>query len=101
MEHHVYFWLKEEHDNKTDRAAFEEGLADLFKIPGVAGGLFAKPADVMERPVVDSSWDYATSMRFDSIELQDAYQVHPDHDAFIAKFSSWWEKVQVRDLQPL
>jgi len=101
MEHHVYFWLKEEHRNEADRAEFEAGIRGLFSIPEVAGGLFGKPASVMERPVIDSTWDYATSMRFDTIEAQDAYQVHPDHDAFIAKFSSWWEKVQVRDLQPL
>ncbi|MBK1828793.1 Dabb family protein [Haloferula rosea] len=101
MEHHVYFWLKEAHRNDADRQAFEDGLRALFKIPQVAGGLFGKPADVMERPVIDTTWDYATSMRFESVEDQDAYQVHPDHDAFIEKFSSWWEKVQVRDLQPL
>lgn len=98
MEHHVYFWLKHEHRNEADRAAFEEGLDGLFRIPGVAGGFWGVPAPVMERPVVDHSWDYATSMHFDSVEAQDAYQVHPDHQVFIDRFSGYWEKVQVRDL---
>ncbi|MEP4078592.1 Dabb family protein [Haloferula sp.] len=100
MEHHVYFWLKPEHKNDTDRATFEAGLDALFKIPGVAGGIWGQPAPVMERPVIDQSWDYATSMQFESIAAQDAYQVHPEHDKFIAAFKDWWETVQVRDLLP-
>lgn len=101
MEHHVYFWLKEEHQGHEDRQRFEEGLRKLFEIPQVSGGTFGKPADVMKRPVIDESWDYATSMTFDSVESQDAYQVHPAHEAFISEFSTWWDKVQVRDLEAL
>lgn len=101
MEHHVYFWLKDEHLTDTDRATFEAGLADLFKISSVAGGIWGKPAPTMERPVIDSSWHYATSMRFDSAEKQDAYQVDPDHEVFVNKFKDWWRKVEVRDVMPL
>ena len=100
MEHHVYFWLKEERKNEADLANFEAGLNALLDIPGVAGGTWGTPAPCMERPVIDTSWDYATSLQFTTIEEQDAYQIHPDHDVFIQKFSSWWEKVQVRDLLP-
>ncbi|MGE9269322.1 MAG: Dabb family protein [Verrucomicrobiales bacterium] len=100
MEHHVYFWLKASHRNDVDRAKFEEGLKQLFEIPEVAAGIYAKPAAVMDRPVIDNTWDYATSMTFESTADQDAYQVHPEHDAFIAAFSAWWEKVEVRDLEP-
>ena len=42
MEHHVYFWLKEEKKNAADQALFEQGLADLFKIKEVAGGRWGK-----------------------------------------------------------
>lgn len=98
MEHHVYFWLKPEHRNDADRADFESGLAALLEIDLVAGGIWAIPAPVMERPVIDHSWDYALSMRFDSVENQDAYQSHPDHEVFVARFEGWWESVQVRDL---
>ena len=100
MEHHVYFWLKPEHKNDADRASFEAGLDALFQIPQVEGGIWGKPAPVMERPVIDASWDYALSMRFHSIADQDAYQVHPDHKVFLDHFSTWWETVQVRDLLP-
>lgn len=98
MEHHVYFWLKDEHQNETDRAAFEAGLAGLLEIDLVAGGRWAVPAKVMERPVIDQSWDYALSMQFASIEDHDAYQTVPDHLAFINTFKEWWAKVLVMDL---
>lgn len=98
MEHHVYFWLKEEHQNPADRAVFEQGLANLFEINLVAGGRWAVPAKVMERPVIDQSWDYALTMQFATIEEHDAYQVDPDHNVFIGSFKEWWAKVLVMDL---
>jgi hypothetical protein len=98
MEHHVYFWLKDENKNETDRKAFEEGLASLFEIGLVEGGRWSVPAKVMARPVIDQSWDYALSMRFATIENHDTYQVDPDHNVFIGKFKDWWAKVLVMDL---
>lgn len=98
MEHHVYFWLKEEHQNAADRAEFEKGLAALFEIGLVAGGRWAVPAKVEIRPVVDQSWDYALSMQFASLEDHDTYQVDADHHAFIDKFKPIWAKVLVMDL---
>ena len=53
MDHHVYFWLKEEYQNDVDRAIFEQGLAALFDINLVAGGRWAVPAKVVVRPVID------------------------------------------------
>ena len=98
MEHHVYFWLKEENRNPADRAAFEAGLDSLFRISTVAGGIWGTPAPVMPRPVIDTSWDYATSMRFASVADQDAYQVDPAHHEFIERFKTWWDKVLVMDV---
>jgi hypothetical protein len=98
MDHHVYFWLKKEHQNAADRAAFEQGLTDLFKINLVAGGRWAVPAKVMIRPVIDQSWDYALAMQFATIEEHDAYQIDADHQVFIGKFKDWWEQIQVKDL---
>ena len=98
MEHHVYFWLKEEFQNDIDRAIFEQGLAALFEIKLVAGGRWAVPAKVMIRPVIDQSWDYALTMQFRNIEEHDAYQVDPDHNVFINTFKDWWKQVQVKDL---
>ncbi|MDP3851948.1 MAG: Dabb family protein [Luteolibacter sp.] len=98
MEHHVYFWLKEEFKNPEHRAAFEQGLAGLFKIGLVAGGRWAVPAKVMPRPVIDQSWDYALTMQFSSIGNHDAYQVDADHNTFIAAFKDTWARVLVMDL---
>lgn len=98
MEHHVYFWLKDEHRNPADRAVFEQGLAALFDIPRVAGGRWAVPAEVELRPVVDQSWDYALSMQFATMADHDTYQADADHHVFIDTFKSWWAKVLVMDL---
>ncbi|MCU0777398.1 MAG: Dabb family protein [Akkermansiaceae bacterium] len=99
MDHHVYFWLKAENQHPADRARFEQGMAELFKIPQVAGGRWAVPAKVPERPVCDQSWDYALTMRFASIGDHDIYQDHPGHQHFIGKFKDWWAKVLVTDLE--
>lgn len=100
MDHHVYFWLKDEHKNEADRKAFEGGLAALLELPGIVSGFWGTPAPVMPRPVIDQSWDYALSMKFDSIEAQDAYQEDPDHHVFINSFKETWAKVLVMDVQP-
>jgi hypothetical protein len=99
MEHHVYFWLQEERRTEADRAAFEEGLAGLLRLPGVAGGMWGTPAPVMPRPVIDNSWDYALSMRFESVANHDAYQNDAAHHAFIDRFKDLWAKVLVMDVQ--
>jgi hypothetical protein len=98
MDHHVYFWLKEERKNPADRASFEQGMTSLLAIPLVRGGRWAVPANVMPRPVIDQSWDYALTMRFDSVEDQDGYQVDAAHDKFISSFEDWWASVKVMDL---
>jgi len=98
MEHHVYFWLKEEYQNAADRAIFEQGLASLFEIGMVAGGRWAVPAKVVQRPVIDQSWTYALSMQFATVADHDAYQADPDHHAFIHTFKDWWARVLVMDL---
>lgn len=98
MDHHVYFWLKDERKNPADRASFEQGLASLLTVPLVRGGRWAVPAKVMQRPVIDQSWDYALTMRFDSVEDQDAYQVDATHHEFINSFKDWWANVKVMDL---
>lgn len=98
MEHHVYFWLKQERKNDVDLALFEQGLADLYEISEVAGGMWGKSAATPERPVTDKSFDYALSMKFDSLADHDVYQEHADHDVFVNAFKNWWEKVLVMDV---
>jgi hypothetical protein len=98
MDHHVYFWLKDEYQNDVDRAIFEQGLAALLEIDLVASGRWAVPAKVAIRPVIDQSWDYALTMQFKDIGDHDIYQDHPDHHTFINTFKEWWAQVQVKDL---
>ncbi|WP_411826692.1 Dabb family protein [Luteolibacter sp. AS25] len=98
MEHHVYFWLKEEHQTAEARAEFEKGLDSLFTTPLCTGGRWSVPAPVMERPAVDNTWDYATVMYFDSVKEHDEYQVAPVHEAFIGGNKHRWTKVLVTDL---
>jgi hypothetical protein len=98
MEHHVYFWLGEDHQNADDRAAFETGLDSLTKLNGVKRGLWSVPAKVAPRPVVDLSWDYALSISFEDVAAHDAYQIDPVHQVFIDSFKPWWSKVLVMDL---
>jgi len=98
MNHHVYFWLKEEHKNPDDREVFERGLAQLFDIHWVAGGRWSVPAAVEIRPVVDQSWDYALAMEFANVEEHDAYQIDEAHHDFVDTFKDWWDKVVVHDL---
>ena len=100
MEHHVYFWLKEDRNNARDRAAFEEGIRELARSKTLAEGSWGTPAETSERPVTDHSWDYGLSFKFASMEDHDAYQGDdPHHNAFVDSFKDWWEKVLVLDLQ--
>lgn len=98
MEHHVYFWLKEEHKNAEDMAAFEKALTALYEISEISGGKWGKSAATPARPVTDKTFDYAISMHFDSVEMHDLYQVHPDHDVFVDAFKPWWERVLIMDV---
>lgn len=98
MDHHVYFWLKDEHKNPAALASFENALSALFEIPLVKGGRWSVPAEVMPRPVIDQSWDYALAMQFENLADHDAYQVDPQHQVFIASCKDLWAQVQVRDL---
>ena len=98
MEHHVYFWLKEERKNEADRVVFEKGMADLFGIDEVVGGVWGASANTPARPVTDKTFDYAISLEFNSVDDHNAYQVHPEHDVFVGSFKDWWEKVLIMDV---
>jgi len=98
VRHNVYFWLD---PSLTDeqKTAFEGGLRALFAIDVVAGGSFGKAAATPVRPVTRNTFDYALALEFDSVAQHDAYQVHPDHDVFVKRFSPWFKEVRVFDTQ--
>jgi hypothetical protein len=94
--HNVYFWLKNP-DSKADRDALVAGLNTLKTIPSVKELHIGLPANTEKRDVVDNSFSVSELMYFDSVEGQNAYQVHPVHNAFVEKFAHLWEKVVVHD----
>jgi hypothetical protein len=99
MEHHVYFWLKEEKQGRGERDTFEEGLKALCKSPCIQASHWGVPAKTAERPVTDHSFDYAISLKFASMDDHDAYQENDEvHDHFIASFKDWWDRVLVMDV---
>lgn len=98
MEHHVYFWLKEEKKDAASVAAFEHGLDELLKIDQIASGVWGKSAATPERPVTDKSFDYAISLKFDSLDAHNVYQDHADHHVFVNAFKDLWEKALVMDV---
>jgi hypothetical protein len=99
MQHHVYFWLKEEHLNDADKAIFEQSLDKLCSISYIKAGGWGKPAATTKRPVIDDSYTYCAYSSFDSITDHDLYQDDPDHLAFIENHKEWWQKVLIMDCE--
>ncbi len=99
MEHHVYFWLKEERKDSESCEIFEKGLKKLFRISYVEGGSWGNPAKTPVRPVTNNTWDYALSLKFASQAEHDLYQDDPLHDEFVEDFKEWWADALVMDLE--
>lgn len=99
MQHHVYFWLKEEHQNDADKKAFEKGLQLCVDVPSVAGGGWGKSAATPERHVTDKSWDYSLYLTFDSVDKHNEYQEDPQHDEFVNTCKDKWSKVVIMDVE--
>ena len=99
LEHHVYFWLKDERLGDRERREFEQALDGLLAIDGIVSGHWGRPAPVAERPVVDQSFHYALSLRFESVAAHDAYQADERHRAFVASHQDWWRRVQIYDIE--
>jgi len=96
LAHHVFFWLHEP-NNAGVRSTFEAALKELRRVPTIKLAHIGVPAGTESRDVVDHSYTYCMLTFFDSQEGQDAYQVHPIHEDFVAKNSHLWKKVVVYD----
>ena len=96
--HHVFFWLNNP-DSESDKQQLMEGLNALGSIDEVKVLLVGTPASTIEREVVDNSFDVSELMIFESVEAQDAYQVHPIHIEFVENYSHLWERVVVYDVK--
>lgn len=97
MNHNVYFWLKEDAQDKRDE--MEAALRELLKISEIKEARLGKPAATAERPVTDHSFDFNIVLTFASKADHDIYQDHADHHAFVAQCKEFWEKVIVYDTE--
>jgi Stress responsive A/B Barrel Domain len=95
--HTVVFWLRPELTSAERDTFAREGLASLRGIPSVQEMHLGRPAPIPPRPVVDASYDFAITVLFNDVAGHDAYQVHPIHLAFLARFKSSWTRVQIYD----
>jgi hypothetical protein len=94
--HHVFFWLKNP-GSQADLAKLLAGIRGLAQIETVRGIHVGVPASTEKRDVVENSYSASELLYFDSVEGQDAYQVHPLHQKFVAECSPLWSKVVVFD----
>jgi hypothetical protein len=94
--HHVFFWLKNP-DSKEDLARLLAGIRTLAEIETVRGLHVGVPASTEKRAVVESSYSASELLFFDDVEGQNAYQVHPIHQKFVADCSELWNRVTVFD----
>ena len=97
--HTVLFWANDDL-TAAERAEFQAGLHTLPTISGVRAAYVGSPS-ATQRSVVDRSYAFALTLRFDDLAAHDAYQVDPIHDAFVARCSKYWKKVVVYDYDDL
>ena len=96
--HNVYFWLKPEL-TADQRAEFRRGVESLAGIKSVLKVDVGTPAPTGDRPVIERSYDVALIVQCRDVAAHDAYQVDPLHLAFVAKFKTFWSRVQIFDSQ--
>ncbi len=94
--HVVLFWLKEE-CTEADHAEFRKYLDTLKEIDLMEACYTGTPADVPSRPMIDTSYDFALTCIFKSIEDHNTYQQHPIHSVFLEHCEDKWDKVLVYD----
>ncbi len=84
----------------AERADFAGGLRTLLSIPTVRAGWVGTPS-ATNRAVVDRSYAFGLTLRFEDLAAHDAYQLDPIHDAFHARCAKYWTKVAVYDVDDL
>jgi hypothetical protein len=97
--HHVFFWLKNP-KSKEDLNRLLTGLRTLGGIETVKAIHVGVPAETEQRGVVDASYSASEILFFDDVAGQNAYQVHPIHQKFVADCQHLWERVVVYDVKP-
>jgi hypothetical protein len=93
--HHVFFWLKEPH-NEQNQQQLAEGLKKLAAVSTIRSFHIGKPA-ATNRNVIDTSYSISWLLSFDTSADQDSYQSDPVHLNFVKECAHLWEKVLVYD----
>lgn len=93
--HHVFFWLKEPH-NELSRQQLAEGLKKLSSVSTIRSFHIGRPA-ATDRAVIDTSYSISWLISFDTAADQDSYQSDPIHLNFVKECAHLWEKVVVYD----
>jgi hypothetical protein len=96
VSHQVFFWLKHP-ESAADLNQLLSGIRSLTAIETVRGFHIGVPASTEKREVIDNSYSASELLFFDSVEDEQAYQIHPLHQKFIAEHSHLWSKVVVFD----
>ena len=94
--HTVYFWLSDAADENVKKRMLADCTELLSKIPGVRHVWAGVPA-MTPRDVCDNSYTIGLCVALDDSKTQDAYQVHPLHKEFGARYKQYWKRVQVYD----
>jgi hypothetical protein len=98
LAHTVYFWLKPDAPADTAAAMVAFYRTEVAPLPGVLRVLVGAPRRVATpRDVVDASYTLGATTVFATAADEDVWQTHPVHEAFIARFSPHFAKVQVYD----
>lgn len=95
--HTVVFWLRKDLTPAQHEEFRNVGLESLRPIRSVSELHVGTPAPIPPRPVVDASYTFAITAIFKDVAAHDAYQVDPVHKAFVERFKSYWERVQIYD----
>jgi hypothetical protein len=96
LAHNVFFTLHDKSDAAIAKLvdACKQYLTDH---PGTVFFACGTRAKDLQRPVNDLEFDVALHLVFKTSADQDAYQLAPRHDAFIAACKDNWAKVRVFD----
>ena len=96
ISHIVIFWLKKEITN-TQRNSIIEAAKTLETIPGIVTFQYGKmiPSD---RKIVDSTYDFALNITFQSEKDLNIYLEHKTHTSYVNSYiKPNIEKIQVYD----
>lgn len=98
LAHTVYFWLKPDAPANTAAAMLAFYRSEVTSLPGVVSVLAGEPRRVAApRDVVDATYSLGVTTVFASAADEDAWQTHPVHERFLARFGHCFAKVQVYD----